>query len=27
VLLALLTGLPPAWRTTRLNIIDALAGR
>ena len=27
VLLALVTGLPPAWRTTRLNIIDALAGR
>jgi putative ABC transport system permease protein len=27
VLLALCTGLPPALRTTRLNIIDALAGR
>jgi putative ABC transport system permease protein len=27
VLLAVVTGLPPAWRTTRLNIIDALAGR
>lgn len=27
VLLALCTGVPPAWRTTRLNIIDALAGR
>jgi len=27
VLLALVTGLPPAWRTTRLNIVDALAGR
>jgi putative ABC transport system permease protein len=27
VLLALITGLPPAWRTTRLNIIDALADR
>jgi putative ABC transport system permease protein len=27
VLLALFTGLPPAWRTTRLSIIDALAGR
>jgi putative ABC transport system permease protein len=27
VLLAICTGLPPAWRTTRLNIIDALAGR
>jgi putative ABC transport system permease protein len=27
VLLALGTGLPPAWRTARLNIVDALAGR
>ena len=27
VLLAVVTGLPPAWRTTRLNIVDALAGR
>lgn len=27
VLLALCTGLPPAWRTMRLNIVDALAGR
>jgi len=27
VLLALVTGLPPAWRTTRLNIVDALADR
>jgi len=27
VLLALCTGVPPAWRTARLNIIDALAGR
>ncbi len=27
VLLALLTGLPPAWRAKRLNIVDALAGR
>jgi putative ABC transport system permease protein len=27
VLLALCTGLPPAWRTARLNIVDALAGR
>jgi len=25
--LALLTGLPPAWRAKRLNIVDALAGR
>jgi putative ABC transport system permease protein len=27
VLLALATGLPPAWRAARLNIVDALAGR
>jgi putative ABC transport system permease protein len=27
VLLALVTGLPPAWRAKRLNIVDALAGR
>ncbi len=27
VLLALCTGLPPAWRAARLNIVDALAGR
>jgi putative ABC transport system permease protein len=27
VLLALITGLPPAWRTTRLHIVDALAER
>jgi len=27
VVLALLTGLPPAWRAMRLNIVDALAGR
>jgi putative ABC transport system permease protein len=27
VLLALVTGVPPAWRTTRLNIVDALADR
>lgn len=27
VLLAIVTGLPPAWRTTRLNIVDALADR
>jgi putative ABC transport system permease protein len=27
IVLALLTGLPPAWRAMRLNIVDALAGR
>lgn len=27
VLLAIVSGLPPAWRSTRLNIVDALAGR
>src|SRR5581483_3741434 len=27
VVLALLTGLPPAWRAMRLQIVDALAGR
>ncbi len=27
VLLALISGLPPAWRAKRLNIVDALAGR
>jgi putative ABC transport system permease protein len=27
VLLALCTGLPPAWRTARLSIVDGLAGR
>jgi putative ABC transport system permease protein len=27
VLVALVTGLPPAWRAMRLNIVDALAGR
>ena len=27
ILLALVTGLPPAWRAKRLNIVDALAGR
>ncbi|GGF21132.1 membrane protein [Aliidongia dinghuensis] len=27
VLLAVVTGLPPAWRAMRLNIVDALAGR
>jgi putative ABC transport system permease protein len=27
VALALLSGLPPAWRAKQLNIVDALAGR
>jgi putative ABC transport system permease protein len=27
LLLALISGLPPAWRAKRLNIVDALAGR
>lgn len=27
VLLAAVSGLPPAWRSTRINIVDALAGR
>ncbi|MGH8176550.1 MAG: ABC transporter permease, partial [Steroidobacter sp.] len=27
LLLALLSGLPPAWRAKQLNIVDALAGR
>jgi putative ABC transport system permease protein len=27
LLLALVSGLPPAWRAKRLNIVDALAGR
>jgi len=27
VLLAVVSGLPPAWRSTRINIVDALAGR
>jgi putative ABC transport system permease protein len=27
VILALASGLPPAWRAKRLNIVDALAGR
>jgi putative ABC transport system permease protein len=27
VMLALISGLPPAWRAGRLNIVDALAGR
>jgi putative ABC transport system permease protein len=27
MLLALVSGLPPAWRSTRISIIDALAGR
>jgi putative ABC transport system permease protein len=25
--LALLSGLPPAWRANRLTVVDALAGR
>jgi putative ABC transport system permease protein len=25
--LAIVSGLPPAWRAMRLNIVDALAGR
>jgi putative ABC transport system permease protein len=27
ILLAVVSGLPPAWRSTRINIVDALAGR
>jgi ABC-type lipoprotein release transport system permease subunit len=27
VLLALISGLPPAWRANRLAVVDALAGR
>jgi putative ABC transport system permease protein len=27
ILLAVVSGLPPAWRSTRINIADALAGR
>jgi putative ABC transport system permease protein len=27
VLLAMVSGLPPAWRSTRINIVDAMAGR
>jgi putative ABC transport system permease protein len=27
IALAMLSGLPPAWRAKRLNIVDALAGR
>jgi putative ABC transport system permease protein len=27
ILLALVSGIPPAWRSTRINIVDALAGR
>jgi putative ABC transport system permease protein len=27
LLLAVLSGLPPAWRSTRINVVDALAGR
>jgi putative ABC transport system permease protein len=27
MLLAVVSGLPPAWRSTRINVVDALAGR
>jgi putative ABC transport system permease protein len=27
IVLAVVSGLPPAWRSTRINIVDALAGR
>jgi putative ABC transport system permease protein len=27
ILLALVSGLPPAWRANRLAVVDALAGR
>jgi putative ABC transport system permease protein len=27
LLLSVVSGLPPAWRSTRINIVDALAGR
>jgi ABC-type lipoprotein release transport system permease subunit len=27
LILALVSGLPPAWRARQLNIVDALAGR
>jgi putative ABC transport system permease protein len=27
ILLAVVSGFPPAWRSTRINIVDALAGR
>jgi putative ABC transport system permease protein len=27
ILLAVVSGLPPAWRSSRINIVDALAGR
>lgn len=27
ILLAIVSGFPPAWRSTRINIVDALAGR
>jgi putative ABC transport system permease protein len=27
IALALVSGLPPAWRAKRLKIVDALAGR
>jgi ABC-type lipoprotein release transport system permease subunit len=27
LVLAIVSGLPPAWRARQLNIVDALAGR
>jgi putative ABC transport system permease protein len=27
ILLALVSGTPPAWRSTRINIVDALSGK
>jgi putative ABC transport system permease protein len=27
ILLALISGSPPAWRSTRINIVDALSGK
>jgi putative ABC transport system permease protein len=27
IVVALVSGLPPAWRARQLNIVDALAGR
>jgi putative ABC transport system permease protein len=27
LMLAFISGIPPAWRAKRLNIVDALAGR
>jgi putative ABC transport system permease protein len=27
ILLAAVSGLPPAWRSMRINIVDALSGR